>query len=181
MEKFVRDVLAKMTVEEKIELVSGCDNLSVGRIPRLGIREVFMADGPQGIRREDGNKNTALPSGIALAASFDTDLAEKYGSVIGEEARACGIRASLGPALNLTRTPLNGRTFEYYGEDPVLAGKIAAGYVRGCQSKDVVACPKHLALNNSEICRTTGNSICSKAVLLYQLTLRQFCLAVIEN
>ena len=165
MEQFIRDVLAKMTVEEKIELVSGCDNLSVGRIPRLGIREVFMADGPQGIRREDGNKNTALPSGLALAASFDTDLAEKYGSVIGEEARACGIRASLGPALNLTRTPLNGRTFEYYGEDPVLAGKIAAGYVRGCQSKDVVACPKHLALNNSEICRTTGNSICSKAVL----------------
>lgn len=180
MEKFIRDVFADMTVEEKISLISGCGTMSVGNLPRLGIREVFMADGPQGIRREDGNKNTALPSGIALAASFDTELAQQYGAVIAEEARACGIRASLGPGINLTRTPLNGRTFEYYGEDPVLAGKIAAGYVKGCQSQGVAACPKHLALNNTEICRTTGNSICDKAVLR-DLYLEGFEIAVKES
>lgn len=180
MEKFIKNILDKMTTEDKIELISGCDTLSIGRLPHLGIREVFMADGPQGIRREYDQKNTALPSGIALSASFDTELAEKYGAVIGEEARACGIRASLGPGMNLTRTPLNGRTFEYYGEDPVLAGKIAAGYIRGCQSQGVAACPKHLALNNQEICRTTGNSICDKSVIR-DLYLEGFEIAVKES
>ncbi|MBR1967045.1 MAG: glycoside hydrolase family 3 C-terminal domain-containing protein [Lentisphaeria bacterium] len=180
MEKFIRNILSEMTVEEKIELISGCDTLSIGKIPRLNIREVFMADGPQGIRREGGAKNTALMSGIALSASFDPELAEKYGAVIGEEARACGIRASLGPGINLTRTPLNGRTFEYYGEDPVLAGKIAAGYIRGCQAQGVAACPKHLALNNQEICRDIGNSICTKAVLR-DLYLENFEIAVKEG
>ncbi len=165
MENFIRKILAQLSAAEKIRLAYGRDNLSIGKLEKHGIREVFMADGPQGIRREDGSKNTALPSGIALAASFDTALAEQYGGVIGEEARVCGIRASLGPGMNLMRTPLNGRNFEYYGEDPVLAGKIAAGYVRGCQAKGVAATPKHMALNNQEICRTTGDSRCDKAVL----------------
>ena len=129
MENFIRKILSQLSTAEKIRLAYGRDNLSIGKLEKHGIREVFMADGPQGIRREDGSKNTALPCGIALAASFDTALAEQYGGVIGEEARACGIRASLGPGMNLMRTPLNGRNFEYYGEDPVLAGKIAAGYV----------------------------------------------------
>lgn len=165
MEKFIRDVLSRMTTEEKIQLCVGSGELSIGKLERLGIREVHVADGPQGIRREDGSFNVALPCGLSLAASFDTALAEQYGKVIGEEARACGIRASLGPGMNLTRTPLNGRTFEYYGEDPIVSGKIAAGYVRGCQSQGVAACPKHLALNNQEICRTTGNSICDEATI----------------
>ena len=127
MENFIRKILSQMSTADKIRLSYGRDTLSIGKMENFGIREVFMADGPQGIRREDGNTNTALPCGVALAAGFDTDLAEEYGKVIGEEARACGIRASLGPGMNLTRTPLNGRTFEYYGEDPVLAGKTAAG------------------------------------------------------
>ena len=165
MEKFIRNILAQLSTAEKIRLAYGRNSLSIGKFEKHGIREVFMADGPQGIRREDGGKNTALPSGIALAASFDPALAEEYGGVIGEEARACGVRASLGPGMNLMRTPLNGRNFEYYGEDPVLAGKIAAGYVRGCQAKGVAATPKHLALNNQEICRTTGDSLCDRAVL----------------
>ncbi len=165
MEKFIREVLSRMTTEEKIQLTVGAGELSIGNLPSQGIREVHVADGPQGIRRENGEFNVALPCGLSLAASFDTELAEEYGAVIGEEARACGIRMSLGPGMNLTRTPLNGRTFEYYGEDPIVSGKIAAGYVRGCQSKDVGACPKHLALNNQEICRTTGNSICDEATI----------------
>ncbi|MBQ9501051.1 MAG: glycoside hydrolase family 3 protein, partial [Lentisphaeria bacterium] len=165
MEKFIRSILARMSTADKIRLAYGRSNLSIGKLEKYGIREVFMADGPQGIRRENGEKNTALPCGIALAASFDVRLAEEYGAVIGEEARACGIRASLGPGVNLMRTPLNGRSFEYYGEDPVLAGKTGAGYVRGCQSKGVAATPKHMALNNQEICRTTGDSLCDQAVL----------------
>ena len=116
MENFIRKILAQLSTAEKIRLAYGRDNLSIGKLEKHGIREVFMADGPQGIRREDGGKNTALPGGIALAASFDTALAEQYGGVIGEEARACGIRASLGPGMNLMRPPLNGRNFEYYGE-----------------------------------------------------------------
>ncbi|MBQ9789120.1 MAG: glycoside hydrolase family 3 C-terminal domain-containing protein [Lentisphaeria bacterium] len=165
MEKFIREVLSRMTTEEKIQLTVGSGELSIGNLPSQGIREVYVADGPQGIRRESGEFNVALPCGLSLAASFDPKLAEEYGAVIGEEARACCIRGSLGPGMNLTRTPLNGRTFEYYGEDPIVSGKIAAGYVRGCQSKDVGACPKHLALNNQEICRTTGNSICDEATI----------------
>lgn len=166
MEKFIRDVLAEMSVADKIKLVYGRSTMSIGGLEKYGIREVFMADGPQGIRREGpGMNNTALPCGLALAAGFDPELAEQYGSVIAEEARACGVRVSLGPGMNLMRTPLNGRTFEYYGEDPVLAGKIASGYVRGCQAKNVAATPKHLALNNQEICRTIGDSRCDKDVL----------------
>ena len=93
-----------MSTVDKIRFACGRSNLSIGKLEKYGIREVFMADGPQGIRRENGEKNTALPCGVALAASFDVRLAEQYGAVIGEEARACGIRASLGPGGNLMRT-----------------------------------------------------------------------------
>ncbi len=165
MEKFIREVLSRLSTADKIRLSYGRASLSVGKLPHHGIREVFVTDGPQGVRRENGEKNTAFPCGLALAASFDTALAEKYGTALAEEARACGIRGILGPGMNLMRTPLNGRSFEYFGEDPVLSGKIAAGYVRGCQSRGVAATPKHLALNNQEICRTTGDSLCDPAVL----------------
>ena len=118
MEKFIRSILARMSTADKIRLAYGRSNLSIGKLEKYGIREVFMADGPQGIRRENGEKNTALPCGIALAASFDVRLAEEYGAVIGEEARACGIRASLGPGVNLMRTPLNGRSLSITAKIP---------------------------------------------------------------
>ena len=149
-------LLSQLTLEEKILLCSGAGNSSTYAVPRLGIHSIRMADGPQGIRaprQPDGSQCTALPCGIALSAAFNVQLAEKYGRVIALDAKALGFAVSLGPGLKLMRTPLCGRNFEYYGEDPVLAGKTAAGYVRGCQAENVGATPKHLALNNQEICR----------------------------
>ncbi|MBO7329186.1 MAG: glycoside hydrolase family 3 protein, partial [Lentisphaeria bacterium] len=161
MEKQIESILSRLTLEEKIILCGGASTMKTAAIERLGIGEMEMSDGPNGVRstgQPNGEKTTALPAGIALAASFDTGLAEKYGKTIGLDSRALNITSSLGPGINLMRTPLCGRNFEYYGEDPYLAGKIAAGYIRGCQQEKVAATPKHLALNNQEICRTTGSS-----------------------
>ncbi len=163
LESRVSDLLARLTLEEKVALCHGRSDMEAGGLERHGIPRLKVADGPQGIRlvnqrTEQGEQATALPCGIALAATFDPEMAEAYGGAIALDAAAVGVHASLGPGMNLMRTPLNGRTFEYYGEDPVLAGKIAAGYVRGCQAHRVAATPKHLAVNNQEICRTTGSS-----------------------
>lgn len=173
VKKKIEKMLAQMTLEEKLSLCHGCDSMTIGRIPRLGIGELNMADGPQGLRFEDGRTTTALPCGMALACTFDPRAAFEYGAVIGREALAANVQASLGPGFNLMRTPLNGRNFEYYGEDPVLAGEIASGYVRGCQSCDVAATPKHLALNNQEICRTVSSSNIDERTLR-ELYLRAF-------
>jgi len=154
----IDELLQQMTLEEKVWLCHGCSSMEAGGIPRLEIGKIAMADGPQGVRLEDGRTSTALPSGISLACTWDSDAAYQYGALLGREVIASGSHVSLGPGLNLMRTPLNGRNFEYFGEDPVLAGKIAADYIRGCQSERAAATPKHLALNNQEICRTTGDS-----------------------
>lgn len=158
-EQFITSLLSKMTTEEKVHLCHGNTSVTIGNIPRVGIPELGMVDGPQGVRLEDGRTSTALPCGIGLACSWDPDTAREYGALIGREVLAAGHHVILGPGFNMMRTPLNGRNFEYYGEDPVLAGEIAAGYIRGCQQEGAGATPKHLALNNQEICRTTGNSI----------------------
>ncbi len=173
MEKKIEKLLAEMTLDEKIHLCHGYSSMCVGNIERLGIGSVEMADGPQGFRFEDGRTATALPCGMALACAFDPKAAFEYGEVIGREALASGLQVSLGPGFNLMRTPLNGRNFEYYGEDPVLAGAVATGYIRGCQSLSVAAAPKHLALNNQEICRTTGSSNIDERTLR-ELYLRAF-------
>ena len=116
-------------------------------------------------------------SATLCSLHIDTETAREYGALIGRECAGNGIQAILGPSFNLMRTPLNGRNFEYYGEDPVLAGETAAGFIRGCQSERVAACPKHLALNNQEICRTTGDSIIDERSL-QELYLRSFEIAV---
>ncbi len=158
LEQRVDDLLGRLTLEEKVWLCHGVSAMETGDIPRLGIGKLKMGDGPQGFRLEDGNTATALPCGISLACTWSPEAAERFGGIIGREGQAYGIRVSLGPGFNLMRTPLNGRNFEYYGEDPVLAGKVACGYIRGCQAEGVAATPKHLAMNNQEICRTTGSS-----------------------
>lgn len=152
--------LSQLTIREKCSLCCSIDCISFPGVPRLNIPQIKGIDGPQGVRMEDGRSATALPCNMALAASFDTELAEEYGKILAEECIANGFQIIFGPGINLMRTPLNGRNFEYMGEDPVLAGKIGAAYVRGCQSEGVAACPKHLALNNQEICRTNGSSNC---------------------
>ena len=182
MEKRIENILSQLTAEEKITLCAGASVLKTAAIERLGIHEMEMADGPQGVRAAtpENTPPTALPCGTALAATFDPLLAEKYGQAVAMDCKALGIGVSLGPGLNLLRTPLNGRNFEYYGEDPVLSGKIAAGYIRGCQSEKVAATPKHLALNNQEICRTTGSSDIDERTLR-ELYLTAFEIAVKEG
>ena len=183
IEARVENLLEQMTLEEKITMLSGSSCMKTAVIPRLGINPLEVADGPNGIRSagQPERKNTvALPAGVALAATFDTDIAEKYGKAIALDANAIGVKASLGPGVNLMRTPLNGRNFEYYGEDPVLAGKIAAGYIRGCQTEKVAATPKHLALNNQEICRTTISSDADERTLR-ELYLKAFEIIVKES
>ncbi|MBR2344256.1 MAG: glycoside hydrolase family 3 protein [Lentisphaeria bacterium] len=160
-ESELTDLLNRLTLDEKIRLCAGIGGAATFPVTRLGIHSVKMVDGPQGVRvprQEDGTQAVALPCGIALSAAFDPELAAKYGRAIALDAKALGFSVSLGPGLNLMRTPLCGRNFEYYGEDPHLAGKIAAGYTRGCQSENIAATPKHIALNNQEICRTIGSS-----------------------
>ena len=161
MEKRICELLAQLTLEEKIRLCAGGGRNGTFAVPRLGIHDIHMVDGPQGVRvnhQPGGAKTVALPCGMALAASWDPFLAERYGRAIALDAKALGFSVSLGPGMNLMRTPLCGRNFEYYGEDPVLAGRIAAGYVRGCQAAGVGATPKHFALNNQEVCRLVVSS-----------------------
>ena len=179
VEKRVEDLLGRLTPEEKASLLHGSAGFSeYGDIPRIGLPPVIMTDGPQGVRVSV--PVTALPSGIALAASWDVALARDYGALLGRDAKATGNRVLLGPGVNLTRTPLNGRNFEYFGEDPLLSGKIAAGYIRGVQSEKVAACIKHLAMNDQET-RRVGISVETDERTLREFHLRPFEIAVRES
>lgn len=167
LETRVEDLLSRLTLAEKVSLVHGDSSFTVAGVPRLGIPERYLSDGPLGVRepmsaaletvRLAGEFSTAMPAGICLAATWNPDLARAEGEAIGQEARARGKDIMLGPAVNIFRTPLCGRNFEYFGEDPFLAGQIAVGYIHGEQSQDVSSCVKHFALNNQEYQRTTIN------------------------
>ena len=146
VEARIDDLLPRLTLEEKVALVHANGMFRSGGVPRLGIPYLWMDDGPQGVREEIGLDSwtpagrtddfaTALPPGIAIAATWDPEIAQACGAVIGEEARARGKDVMLGPAMNIMRTPLCGRNYDYYGEDPWLAGRIAVGYVRGMQAR----------------------------------------------
>jgi len=152
----IEAILAKMTLEQKIDYIGGSDGFYIRAIPELGLPAFRMADGPMGVR--NGGPATAT-AGINLAATWDTDLAERVGVQIGRDARAKGVNFLLGPGLNIYRAPMNGRNFEYYGEDPFLAGRIAVGYVTGVQSQGVSATAKHYMGNNSEFDRHNTDSI----------------------
>lgn len=157
----VNDLLGRMTLDEKIALVHGDSKFSTAAIPRLGIPRRWMSDGPHGVREEIGPDTwdaagrtddfaTWMPVGINLAATWNPDMAQAYGTVIGQEALARGKQIMLGPGVNIMRTPLNGRNYEYFGEDPYLAGRMAVGYIHGVQSQGVASCVKHFAGNNQE-------------------------------
>ena len=142
------EIVKQMTLEEKIAYIGGYESWYVREIPRLGLPAVRMADGPQGVR--NNTKSTLYPSGIAAAATWDTDLIEQMGVSLGKDSRARGVHILLGPGANIYRSPLCGRNFEYFGEDPYLAGEIATAYIKGVQSQGVMACIKHFAGNNQE-------------------------------
>lgn len=179
VEERVEDLLKRLPDEEKASLLHGSGGFAdYADIPRLGIPGIAMTDGPQGVRV--AVPTTALPTGIALAASWDTDLAHDYGKRLGLDARATGHRILLAPGMNIARTPMNGRNFEYYGEDPLLCGKIAASYVRGVQSEKVAACVKHYAMNDQEAGRI-GVDVQADERTLREIHLRAFEIAAKEG
>jgi beta-glucosidase len=154
-DELVESILRQMTIEEKFDLL-GITNGAVPGVPRLGVPPFRTSDGPLGVR-SDGPA-TAMAAGISLAATWDPGFAEKVGVEIGRDARARGFHLLFGPGVNIYRSPLNGRNFEYYGEDPFLASRIAVGYVRGVQSQGVSATIKHFTGNNSEFDRHNTDS-----------------------
>lgn len=164
LEDRVNDLFARLTPDEKAALIHGCSGMGYGKIPRIGLPEILMTDGPQGVRRDNGTA-TAFPCGLAMAATWNPAMIEQAGRAMGDECRALGRRVFLAPGVDIMRTPLGGRNFEYMGEDPFLAGKSAAAYIRGVQSQGVAACVKHWDLNEQEHWRTTINVECSERAL----------------
>ena len=145
----VHSLVSQMTLDEKLSLLAGeKDGFSTAPIPRLGIPKLVMADGPQGVRNY--GQACQFPAGVALAATWDVSLAQAYGRALGLEARARGVHIMLGPGVNICRVPVNGRNFEYFGEDPFLASQTAAHWIRGMQGEGVAATIKHYAGNNQE-------------------------------
>jgi len=156
VEKRVDGLLSQMTLDEKIDVIGGINDFYTRPIPRLGIPSLKMSDGPMGVH--DYGLTTAYPAGIALAASWDVDLALRFGTAMGQDARARGVHFILGPGMNIYRAPMNGRNFEYFGEDPFLAARMAVSVIRGIQGQRVIATAKHFAGNNSEFARMTLSS-----------------------
>ena len=174
----VDDLLGRLTPDEKIRLLSGDKYFNTYGIERLGLPSFRMTDGPQGVRLSA--PSTAYTAAICLAASWDADLARTVGASYGRDCRARGIHYLLAPGMNLYRAPMNGRNFEYYGEDPLLAGLTAAAFVRGVQSQGVAATIKHFVANNQEFNRHNLSSDLDERTLR-ELYLRGFQIAVREG
>jgi beta-glucosidase len=173
VEQRVQAILSKMTLEQKVDMIGGFEDFYVRAYPDLGVPALRMADGPLGVRNADP-PSTLMAGGISLAASWDPALAAQEGTQIGRDARARGVHFMLGPAFNIYRAPMDGRNFEYMGEDPYLAGKIAVGYIEGMQSQGVSSTAKHFVANNSEFDRHNMDSI------LDERTLREIYLPAFE-
>lgn len=191
IENRVNDALSRMTLEEKVAVCHAEGKFASTGVPRLGIPDLWWSDGPHGVRMEinwndwghAGNTNdsiTAFPALTALAATWNPELSGKYGNALGEEAVYRGKDVMLGPGVNIYRTPLNGRNFEYMGEDPYLAGEMVVPYIRDMQKNGVAACVKHYALNNQEQWRGHINVELSDRAL-YEIYLPAFKKAVEEG
>ena len=191
VEARIDDAMSRMTLDEKIAIIHAQSKFSSAGVPRLGIPELWTTDGPHGIRPEvlwdewvqagwTNDKCVAFPALTALAATWNTDMAALYGKSIGEEARYREKDVLLGPGVNIYRSPLNGRNFEYMGEDPYLASRMVVPYVQGVQRNGVAACVKHYALNNSETFRHTTEPVVDDRTL-YEIYLPAFKAAVIEG
>src|SRR5829696_1282622 len=163
VEQRVEAILKQMTLEEKIDLLAGTDGFFVRDIKRVGLPRLKMADGPVGVR--NFGPATAMAAGVGLAATWNPALAERVGTEIGRDARAKGVHFLLGPGVNIYRSPTNGRNFEYFGEDPFLAARVAVGYIKGVQSQGVSATVKHFAANNSEFDRHRTDSVVDERTL----------------
>lgn len=191
LEKRVEDALSRMTLQEKVRILHAQSKFSSAGVPRLGIPELWTTDGPHGIRPEvkwdewdqagwTNDSCTAFPALTCLAATWSEEMSALYGKSIGEEARYREKDVLLGPGVNIYRTPLCGRNFEYMGEDPFLAGKMAVPYIQEVQKNGVAVCVKHYALNNQEANRHTYNAIVDDRTL-YEIYLPAFKMAVQEG
>ncbi len=179
-----------MTLEEKCHLLSGRDFWQTQSVRRLGIENMTLSDGPHGIRKQEGAGDqlglggslpaTCYPTAATMANSWDPVLGEELGRHLGAEAAAQDVCVLLGPGLNIKRSPFCGRNFEYFSEDPYLAGKMAAGYIRGIQANGVSACPKHFAANNTELRRMASDSVMDERTLR-EIYLTNFEIAVTEG
>lgn len=187
----IEQIISQMTLEEKVEMMHSKTNMSSEGVPRLGIQDIKYADGPFGIR-EEGVPNgfqsagwttdsaTYFPTGSALAATWSPEMAYKYGTGMGREARLRGKDVILGPAINIQRLPVGGRSYEYLSEDPFLAARLATEYVKGTQDQGTAACIKHFALNNQETNRGSVNVICDERTIR-EIYLKPFEAAVKEG
>ncbi len=191
LEARVDDALSRMTLREKIDIIHAQSKFCSPGVPRLGIPELWTTDGPHGIRAEvlwdewdqagwTNDSCVAFPALTCLAATWNPDMAALYGRSLAEEARYRGKDVVLGPGVNMYRTPLNGRNFEYMGEDPYLASVMVVPYVKALQNEGVAACVKHYALNNQEINRHTTNVIVDDRAL-YEIYLPAFKAAVVDG
>lgn len=180
----------KLTLEQKCALLSGADTFRSRGLPQYGIPSVWLSDGPHGVRKQAGESDhlginpsepaTCFPTASAVASSWDPALGEEIGRALGQEAAAQNVAVLLGPGLNTKRSPLCGRNFEYFSEDPYLAGKMAAAYIRGIQENGISACPKHFAANSQELRRMATDSVVDERTLR-ELYLTNFEIAVTEG
>ena len=191
VEERIEDVLNRMTTEEKVAIIHAQSKFSSAGVPRLGLPEIWTTDGPHGIRPEvfwdqwdqagwTNDSCVAFPALTCLAATWNPEMARLYGKSIGEEARYRKKDVILGPGVNIYRTPLNGRNFEYMGEDPYLAARMVVPYIRGVQENGVATCVKHFALNNHEVNRHNTNVVVDDRAL-YEIYLPAFKAAVQEG
>ena len=184
------EIISKMTLAEKCGILSGKDVWHTREVPGAQIPSIMLSDGPSGLRKQEGEgdhlglnasvKATCFPSAATVANSWDLELAEKVGEALGREAAAKEVGVLLGPGLNVKRSPLCGRNFEYFSEDPYLAGKMAAAYIRGIQSMGISACPKHFAANAQEMHRMANDSVVDERTLR-ELYLTNFEIAIREG
>ncbi len=185
----IEGLIKKMTLEEKVAMIHAGSAFTSGSVQRLGIPELTMSDGPHGVRPEQGrywvptektlDSGTYLPTGVCLAATWNPRLGYAFGAVLGSEANFRGKDVILGPGINIIRTPLNGRNFEYLSEDPYLVSRMAVGYIRGVQSQGISACVKHFAANNQETLRNSIDVQMSERALR-EIYLPGFRAAVME-
>ena len=185
-----KDLIDQLTLEEKAALLGGKGEWDSRDIPRLNIPSMIMSDGPHGLRRQAGAGDhlglnaslpaTCFPTAATMANSWDRDLGTEVGAALGEEAKAMGVNILLGPGMNIKRSPLCGRNFEYFSEDPYLAGRMAASYVKGIQSQGVYSCIKHFAVNSQEERRMAMNAVVDERTLR-EIYLTGFEIAIDES
>jgi beta-glucosidase len=179
----VGSLVARLTLDDKALLLEGVNAWNTNGVERLGVRRLFVTDGPHGVRKvrenagafglADAEPSTSFPTSSALAKTWNPGLARDVGAAIGRESAALGVDVLLAPGVNIMRSPLCGRNFEYYSEDPLVSGVFGAAFVAGVQSEGVAASVKHFAANSNEDFRFTGDSVVDERALR-EIYLRAF-------